>query len=620
MPEIPKPSEGPEKDITSRQLHRDPWFIWLLLMVFLSYYWFSHVPETRSKLIPYSEFLQALEEEKIQRVDIRGLELKGLYVNSAQSPGSKTPDFKTLLPEFVGDEFLQRLESNKVEVNVEATENPLWVNLLVGFIPWIIIIAAFVYMSRSLQSRMGSGGGFLNFSRSKARRYERTEGGPTYDDVAGLEGAKQDLGDIIDYLKNPQRFQALGARIPKGILMMGAPGTGKTLLAKATAAEAGVPFFSITGSEFIELYVGVGASRVRDMFDNARKEAPALIFIDEIDSVGRVRGTGMGGGNDEREQTLNQILAEMDGFEPEDVVVVLAATNRPDVLDPALLRPGRFDRKVVLDLPDKTARGSIFKVHTRKTPLADDVDLQVLAGMTVGFSGADIQNLVNEASLRTAREGRSEVTLADFQLARDKVLMGEERPNLLNPQERDRIACHEAGHGLVTFYSKNADPLQKISIVPRGRALGVTEQMASEDRHNFDEDYLRDRLRIFMGGRCAEQIVFQSTSSGASDDLKQATKLARQMVVNWGMSKAIGPLGFAEGETHPFLGRELTEPRPYSEALAQQIDEEVKQLLLRAEKEAMDILQQHRPQLDQLVSALLEQESLDKDAINTCLS
>lgn len=612
MPTLHKPNDEPTAKKDVQQLHRDPWFIWLLPIVFLFYYSLSHLDRSEVKVIPYSEFIQALGQDQIKSVDIRGLTLKGSYQGGGQSSR-----FSTQLPDFVGDDFLKRLEERAVEIRVQPNQNPVWVQLLAGFIPWLIIIALFVLFSRSLQSRMG--GGVLNFSKSKARRFEKTEGGPTYDDVAGLEGAKRDLSDIIDYMKDPERFQALGAQIPKGVLMMGAPGTGKTLLAKATAAEAGVPFFSITGSEFIELYVGVGASRVRDMFQTARKDAPALIFIDEIDSVGRARGTGLGGGNDEREQTLNQILAEMDGFEPEDVVVVLAATNRPDVLDPALLRPGRFDRKVVLDLPDKAARVSIFKVHTRKTPLAEEVDLQELAAMSVGFSGADIHNLVNEASLRAARDRRAEVTREDFQIARDKVLMGEERPNLLNPNERSRIACHEAGHGLVTYYSEYADPLQKISIVPRGRALGVTEQRPSEDRHNLDESYLRDRLRIFMGGRCAEKLLYNTASSGAADDLKQATKLARQMVVNWGMSSAIGPLGFSEGENHPFLGRELTEPKPYSEALAEKVDKEVQQLLINAEQEASNVLQQHRSQLDTLIAALLEHESLEKDAIELCL-
>ncbi|MYM62764.1 ATP-dependent zinc metalloprotease FtsH [Pseudomaricurvus sp. HS19] len=613
----------PDKSSSSQkpQLFRDPWFIWLAAVLFLLYYFSVYQQPAPPDTISYTQFVKALEQQRVASVEIRGADVQGVYSGSGSGTATSTgkrADFRTRMPAFAGDTLLQTLEDGDVDVTVLSDESPVWLSILLGFLPWVLMIALFVFLSRSLQSRMG-GGGLLNFSQSKARRYQRSDSGPTYDDVAGLEGAKQDLGDIIAYLKEPARFQALGAKIPKGVLMMGAPGTGKTLLAKATAAEAGVPFFSITGSEFIELYVGVGASRVRDMFQMARKEAPALIFIDEIDSVGRVRGTGLGGGNDEREQTLNQILAEMDGFEPEDVVVVLAATNRPDVLDPALLRPGRFDRKVILDLPDKTARREIFKVHTRHTPLADDVSLDDLANLTVGFSGADIENLVNEAALRAAREQHSNLSADDFAHARDKVLMGEERPHLLNPGERHRIACHEAGHGLVTWFSAHADPLQKITIVPRGRALGMTEQMAKEERHNFDEPYLMDRLNIFLAGRGAEKLMFGNTSSGAAEDLKQATRLARQMVVNWGMSETLGPIGFAEGETHPFLGRELTEPRPYSEALAQQIDSEVSRLLKQAEEQVQQLLQSHRPQLQMLIDALLEQESLQAAEIEQCL-
>ncbi|EGG98592.1 Cell division protein FtsH [gamma proteobacterium IMCC2047] len=502
-------------------------------------------------------------------------------------------------------------------VNIKPDESPLWLTVVTGFLPWLLIIFFFFYASRAMQNRMtgGGSGGIFNFSRSRARRYERSDNGPTFDDVAGLESAKQDLQEVVDYLKSPTKFQRLGAKMPKGILMMGAPGTGKTLLAKAPAAEAEVPFFSISGSEFIELYVGVGASRVRDMFANARKEAPSLIFIDEIDSVGRVRGTGLGGGNDEREQTLNQILAEMDGFEPEEVVVVLAATNRPDVLDPALLRPGRFDRKVILELPQKKARREILRVHTRKTPLADDVDLEKIAAMTVGFSGADIENLVNEAALHAARTDASALTDLDFLYARDKVVMGTERKDLINVSERARIACHESGHALTALLLPHSDPVQKVSIVPRGRALGVTEQLPTEDRHNIDELYLKERLQILLGGRGAEKLMYGNISSGAANDLKEATSLARSMVVNWGMSEEMGPLCFRDGEAHPFLGRELAEPRSYSEATAQLIDQEIRRLLQEAEAAVLQLLGTHRDSLQRLVDDLLEHESLDHQQI-----
>jgi cell division protease FtsH len=419
----------------------------------------------------------------------------------------------------------------------------------------------------------------------------------------------------VDYLKDPERYGELGARMPKGVLMMGAPGTGKTLLAKAVAVEAGVPFFSVSGSEFIEMFVGVGASRVRDMFLTARKEAPALIFIDEIDSVGRVRGTGVGGGNDEREQTLNQVLAEMDGFDPGEPIVVLAATNRPDVLDPALLRPGRFDRKVLLDLPQRKARAEILAVHTREKPLASDVDLDEVAATTVGFSGADLANLANEAALMAARERRKHITRQDFVAARDKVLMGDPRADLLNPSERERVACHEAGHAVAAWFQPGTDPVEKVSIVPHGRALGMTEQIPEEDRHNIDEDYLRSRLVIMLAGRGAEKLRFDNYSTGAADDLKQATRLAYRMITQWGMGENLGPVGYSAGEEHPFLGRELAGPREFGEDTARRIDEEVRQCLAQAESAARELLARHRAELDALVAALLRQETLSRDEV-----
>lgn len=599
--------QSPSND-TSSNRKRESYYAWLALLV-LAFIYFDYILPSRSiEVISYSELVQAVEDNRIRQVDIRGVDVRGYYLNE----DVEQPQFKTTLPAFVDSDILELMRQHGVVVNIKPDESPIWLQVLTGLLPWVFLIFLFFYASRMWQNRAGAGGGgVFNFSRSRARRYERSDNGPTYDDVAGLEEAKQDLQEIVDYLKNPARFKRIGAKMPKGILMMGAPGTGKTLLAKATAAEAGVPFFSISGSEFIELYVGVGASRVRDMFANARKEAPALIFIDEIDSVGRVRGTGLGGGNDEREQTLNQILAEMDGFEPEEVVVVLAATNRPDVLDPALLRPGRFDRKVILELPQKKARLEILKVHTRKTPLAEDVDLDKIAAMTVGFSGADIENLVNEAALHAARQNGEALTDEDFLFARDKVVMGAERKDIINEGERERIACHEAGHALTALLLPHSDPVQKVSIVPRGRALGMTEQLPTEDRHNIDEVFLKERLQILLGGRCAEKLRYGNTSSGAANDLKEATKLARSMVVNWGMSEQMGPLGFRDGEEHPFLGRELTEPRNYSEATAQLIDQEIRRFLQEAEQVTQKLLQTHSGDLDTLIDALLERESLD---------
>ncbi len=609
MPET-KPDSEPRKP------RLDPYLAWLLLLGLSFFYLSAVMPEKNSEIISYSEFMQAIEDNSVREVNIRGVNVRGFYRNEDQ----QNPRFQTTLPAFVDSDILSLMRDHDVVVNIRPDQSPLWMQILSSFLPWVLLIFFLVYASRALQSRMGGGGGFLNFSRSLARRYERSDTGPTYDDVAGLEQAKKDLEEIVEYLKTPEKFQRLGAKMPKGILMMGAPGTGKTLLARATAAEAGVPFFSISGSEFIELYVGVGASRVRDMFANARKEAPALIFIDEIDSVGRVRGTGLGGGNDEREQTLNQILAEMDGFEPEEVVVVLAATNRPDVLDPALMRPGRFDRKVILELPQRKARKEILLVHTRKTPLAEDVDLDRIAAMTVGFSGADIENLVNEAALHAARNDSDALCAADFQFAHDKVVMGAERKDIINESERARIACHEAGHALTALLSPHSDPVQKVSIVPRGQALGMTEQLPTEDRHTLNEDFLKDRLQILLGGRNAEKLLYGNTSSGAANDLKEATRLARNMVVNWGMSESLGPMGLRDGEEHPFLGRELTEPRNYSEATAQLIDQEVRGLLMTAETACLRRLENHRRELQILIDALLEHESLDQDAITALLA
>jgi len=607
------PNSKPETNGPQPKQIRESYIAWFFLLA-LAFIYFDFIqPSKNIEVITYSELVQAVEDNRIRQVDIRGVDVKGYYRNEAL----ERPQFKTTLPAFVDSDILLLMREHEVVVNIKPDESPLWLTVVTGFLPWLLIIFFFFYASRAMQNRMAGGGsgGIFNFSRSRARRYERSDSGPTYDDVAGLESAKQDLQEVVDYLKSPAKFQRLGAKMPKGILMMGAPGTGKTLLAKATAAEAEVPFFSISGSEFIELYVGVGASRVRDMFANARKEAPSLIFIDEIDSVGRVRGTGLGGGNDEREQTLNQILAEMDGFEPEEVVVVLAAINRPDVLDPALLRPGRFDRKVILELPQKKARREILRVHTRKTPLADDVDLEKIAAMTVGFSGADIENLVNEAALHAARTDASALTDLDFLYARDKVVMGTERKDLINVSERARIACHESGHALTALLLPYSDPVQKVSIVPRGRALGVTEQLPTEDRHNIDELYLKERLQILLGGRGAEKLIYGNISSGAANDLKEATSLARSMVVNWGMSEEMGPLGFRDGEAHPFLGRELAEPRSYSEATAQLIDQEIRRLLQEAEAAVLQLLGAHRDSLQRLIDDLLEHESLDHQQI-----
>lgn len=605
--------EHPQAPTPGKQNNQN--WLTLAMLMFLFYYLLQVFMVKPVETISYSDFISQVKAGEVVEVIIKGNEIHGNYQLRESANSQQKFDFQVIAPNFESDRLLDTLEQHNVSIKVQADELPFWAKMVAGFLPWLLILLFFVWSSRALQSRMGGGGGLMGFSSSRARRFEPNKEGPNYSDIAGLESAKQDFEEIIDFLKNPQKYRDIGAHMPKGILMMGAPGTGKTLLAKATANEAQVPFFSVSGSEFIEMFVGVGASRVRDMFNEARKVAPALIFIDEIDSVGRVRGTGLGGGNDEREQTLNQILAEMDGFDPEEAIVVLAATNRPDVLDPALMRPGRFDRKITLELPQRRARAEILNVHSRKTPLADDVNLEEIAAATPGFSGADLANLVNEAALNATRDNRTSLNQQDFLNARDKVIMGTPRTDLLNPSERRRIACHEAGHAISAYFSPHSDPVQKISIVPRGQALGMTEQLPEEDRHNLNQDYLLERLSVLLGGRCAEKATFGNVSTGAADDLKQATRLAYKMVGQWGMGKDIGPVGYSIAEEHPFLGRELTEPKEFSEHTASLLDEEVRQLLKQAEAQTNNVLAQHRSQLDALVEALLEKETLGHDEI-----
>ncbi|MDY6828370.1 MAG: ATP-dependent zinc metalloprotease FtsH [Pseudomonadota bacterium] len=557
--------------------------------------------------LSYSAFKDHIAAGEITQVMLAGDQVTGERTGTKAGQGPVA--FKVTLPAWEDPGLWPLLAEHEVEVRTRPAEAPMWLRVVGLALPWLLILGLVVYSTRMMQQRLG-GGGLFDFSKSRARRYDKQRLHIGFEDVAGLDAAKHDLREIIDYLRDPEKFDALGAKMPRGILMMGPPGTGKTLLAKAVAGEAEVPFFSISGSEFIEMFVGVGASRVREMFKQARAEAPALVFIDEIDSVGRARGTGLGGGNDEREQTLNQILSEMDGFEPGEPVVVLAATNRPDVLDPALLRPGRFDRKVTLDLPQLAARRAILDVHTKRTPLAADVDLDRVAAQTVGFSGADIENLVNEAALHAVGRESHEVSDADFEVARDKIVLGSERQQLTDPEERRRVAWHESGHATLAFFAEHADPLSRVSIIPRGRALGVTEQLRSEDRYNFTEAYLDDQLSILLGGRAAERLVFSTLSSGAADDLRRATGLARRMVAEWGMSDALGPVSRPVSEEHPFLGREIAQSREFSEATLRSIDIEVDRRLARAEQRALAVLRAHRVQLDALAERLLRQETL----------
>jgi cell division protease FtsH len=526
------------------------------------------------------------------------------------------------MPPFGDDSLLPLLEQESVKVSVESEVGRTgWTALLLALIPWLVLFLFFYWIykqtSSALGRRLGGPGELKKFLESPGRRAEIPQ--VTFADVAGQENAKTEVIELVEFLKHPEQFRKLGAEVPRGLLLMGAPGTGKTLMARALAGEAGVPFFSISGSEFIEVFVGVGASRVRNLFEAAKKEAPSIIFIDELDSVGRTRGTGLGGGHDEREQTLNQILAEMDGFSGHEAVIVIAATNRPDVLDPALLRPGRFDRHVTLDLPDLKDREAILKVHIRKVPLADDVDLSRIAAGTPGFSGADLKNLVNEAAMLAARAKRDKVAMAQFDEARDKLLLGTVRTLAIQPEERHRLAVHEAGHTVVAHFLPHADPLYKVTIIPRGQALGGTQQLPEQERHTLPENYLRDRLAVMLGGRVAEKMLLGTVSSGADEDIRQVTALARAMVSRWGMSEDIGPVDLRESEEHPFLGREIAQPRRYSEHSAHAVDEAVHKLLEQAEHCAQRTLKDHRPQLERLIAELEAKESLQREDIDKCL-
>jgi cell division protease FtsH len=601
-----------------------PWWrylIWFFVLVIFSWYFLNTDTESR-QILSYSEFKTLVSEDQVAWVRMQGDQVGGEFLQarmtSTEAGARSSLAFVTTLPSLADPELISLLEQHDVEIHAVSGEAHWLSKALIGVLPWILIIGLFWYASNRMRQSLGGIGGssgLFDFAKSRAKRFRQSDSELSFDDVAGLDNAKRDLTEIVGYLKDPQHYRKLGAKIPRGILLMGPPGTGKTLLAKAMAGEANVPFFSISGSEFIEMFVGVGASRVRDMFKSARKEAPSIIFIDEIDSVGRARGTGVGGGHDEREQTLNQILGEMDGFDPHEAVVVLAATNRPDVLDAALLRPGRFDRKVTLDLPAQKARRDILRIHSLKVPLADDVDLERIAALTVGFSGADLENLVNEAALLCAGENRETVNMETLLSARDKVVLGSKRELIIGDEEKNLVAHHEAGHALVARLLPTADPLDKVTIIPRGRSLGATEQSPEEEQSNLRQSYLHDRIGVMLGGRVAEKLVFGEVSSGAEEDLKQATRLARHMVTHWGMSDKLGPVAFRRGEEHIFLGREMTQQRDFSEHTAQIIDDEIRDLLNSVEQEVTLLLEQHRARLESLAAALLEKETLQADEI-----
>ncbi|MBK6916986.1 MAG: ATP-dependent zinc metalloprotease FtsH [Deltaproteobacteria bacterium] len=518
------------------------------------------------------------------------------------------------------DELYLKLNEHHIDYRVEPEDDSSLLQFAIMWLPMILIVIIMVMFMRQMQA---GGGKAMSFGKSKARLLTEHQGKITFKDVAGIDEAREEVEEIIDFLRDTRKYMRVGGRIPKGVLMMGPPGTGKTLLARAIAGEAGVSFFSISGSDFVEMFVGVGASRVRDLFEQGKKNAPCIIFIDEIDAVGRHRGAGLGGGHDEREQTLNQLLVEMDGFESNDGVILVAATNRPDVLDPALLRPGRFDRRIVVGLPDVRGREAILKVHTRKVPLEERIDLSVVARGTPGFSGADLENLVNEAALMAARENRDRVALRDFERAKDKVLMGAERKSvMISDEEKRTTAWHEAGHTLVAMMlpGEHVDPIHKVTIIPRGQALGVTQQLPVEDRHNIERRYAEARIAILMGGRIAEELALSGQqTTGAGNDIEVATSLARRMVCEWGMSDRLGPIAYGKNETEPFLGRELSRPQNYSEATAQAIDQEVRGIVMGQYERAKDLLATHRDALERLAKALIERESLGIEEVTACM-
>lgn len=650
-----------------QQLQPNLWFWWLIFAALLAWNLFAWWPARSSTVnIPYSTFLTQLRADNIAKVHIVADDISGEFVKpllwpepkqksrpvtpnpshaSASSAASSQPrvdshgtakagpagaaevgaastpilypKFRTIFPSAIGDpDLVALLEAHHVVIDVSSSPGNSWfVSILVNWMPMLLLIGFFWWMAgKSTRAQSG----MFGFGRMRARRYSSEQPGVTFADVAGADEAKAELQEEVDFLTNPAKYHALGARIPKGVLLVGPPGTGKTLMARAVAGEARVPFFSINASEFVEMFVGVGASRVRDLFRQAKEAAPAILFIDELDAVGRRRGAGVGTVNDEREQTLNQLLGELDGFDPRQEVIILAATNRPDVLDPALLRPGRFDRQVVIGLPDRKGREGILRIHTRPLRLADDVNFVTLASMTVGLSGADLANLCNEAALAAARHNERAVTMAEFEEAHDKIRLGAAHPQLIDPKERRLVAYHEAGHAIVAWFTPEADQVQRVTIVPHGQALGVTEQVPREERHNLSQSYLYARLAVMLGGRTAEEIVFGDVTTGAENDLLEATRLARRMVTRWGMGK-LGLIAFRVDEQQPFLGYELSQRPDYSEATAAEIDLEVRGLLEQSHEQVRRQLSDSRTYLDRLVEALLEEETVGLDKLTHLL-
>ena len=583
--------------------------VWLIIgVVIIAVFNFISIPQKAEKEIIFSEFLIKLQSDQVEEVLIKDNTISGKLKDGSQ--------FKTYYINY--PDLIKELSSKNVKISVKPPDQTPWyVNFLISWGPVIFLVFLWIFFMKQMQAGSSRA---MSFGKARAKMLSNKAVKVTFADVAGIEEVKDEVKEIVDFLTNPQKYVKLGAKIPKGILLVGAPGTGKTLLAKAIAGEAGVPFFSISGSDFVEMFVGVGASRVRDLFDQAKKNSPCIVFIDEIDAVGRQRGAGLGGGHDEREQTLNQLLVEMDGFESNEGIIVLAATNRPDVLDPALLRPGRFDRQIVVPLPDVKGRLEILKVHTKKVILDKDVDLDKIARGTPGFSGADLANLVNEAALLAARRNSETVHMNDFESAKDKVLMGVERKSMvLSDEERRITAYHEAGHALVAKLTPATDPIHKVSIIPRGRALGVTQQLPLDDRYTYSKEYLYGTLKVLLGGRVAEEISLNTMTTGAGNDLERATELARKMVTEWGMSERMGPLTFGKREEHVFLGREIAKHRDYSDKTAEEIDEETKRIVTEAYLETKELLEKNRNLLDAVAKALLERETLEASELEAIL-
>ncbi len=576
----------------------------LLILAYNFFYTQNFYPVSH---VSYTSFLEKVEKGKVKEVIIQGDKVTGIL-----KTGEKVI---TYIPQ--DKEFIPLLKKKGIDIVVKPEAQNNWItNFLISWLPFIILILLWFLFLRQMQP----GNKPFSFARSRAKLLKEGESKVTFKDVAGVEEAKEELQEVVEFLKNPQKFTRLGARIPKGVLLIGPPGTGKTLLAKAIAGEAGVPFFSISGSDFVEMFVGVGAARVRDLFNQAKSHAPCIIFIDEIDAVGRQRGAGLGGGHDEREQTLNQLLVEMDGFDSAEGIVVIAATNRPDILDPALLRPGRFDRQVIVPPPDLNGREAILRLYAKKFKVAPNIDFKALAKATPGFTGANLENMLNEAALIAAKKGKDLIEMEDIEEAKDKILMGKERKGfILNEEEKKIIAYHEAGHALVAYYLPDPDPVHKISIIPRGQALGITQQLPIDDRHIYTEDYLLKKITVLLGGRVSEEIVFNKISTGAQDDLKKATQIAKKMVCDWGMSKRIGPLAFGRGEEHIFLGKELFQIKDYSEETARVIDEEIKNIVHNCYEKAKSIVNQYIAKLHKVAETLLEEETIDAEKFKLLL-